>query len=149
MQKRITLSTNHDLSLKEGYERFVQEKRAMNVSDDTLVFYDLCFRFYTDFFGSEVLCGAVNSDSIYAYILHLRETREKLSDVTINSYLRGLRAILYNLMEKGYVKPFKIHLIRAEKKLKETYTDDELEKLLKKPDLKKESFTVYRNWVIV
>ena len=43
---------------------------------------------------------------------------------------------------------FKIELLKAEKKIKETYTDNELEKILKKPNLKTCSFTEYRNWVM-
>ena len=149
MKKRITLAANEEISLKEGYEGFIQQKQAMNVSKETVVYYGNCIRFFLGFIGEDALCRDINEESIYAYILHLRETRENLSDVTINTYLRGIRAILYSLMEKGYVKPFKIRLISAEKQLKETYTDEELEKLLKKPDLKKDSFSTYRNWVIV
>ena len=149
MRERITLPTSDNLSLKEGFEKFLQEKRAMNVSKNSIIFYDTCYRFYVGYVGEGVLCRDINLDTIYGYILHLRETRGNLSDVTINSYLRGLRVILYSLMNKGYVQPFKISLIRAEKKIKETYTDEELERLLKKPDLKKEDFPTFRNWAII
>jgi integrase/recombinase XerD len=52
-------------------------------------------------------------------------------------------------MGQGYMRNFKIALINAEKPIKETYTEEELEKLLKKPDIKKCSFTEYRNWVTI
>jgi len=51
-------------------------------------------------------------------------------------------------MELGYMREFKIKLIRAEKKIKETYTTEELQLLLKKPNMKKCTFAEYRNWVI-
>ena len=38
-------------------------------------------------------------------------------------------------------------MIKAEKKIKETYTESELEKLLKKPNLKGCGFTEYKTWV--
>ncbi|MDE5985342.1 MAG: tyrosine-type recombinase/integrase, partial [Eubacterium sp.] len=60
-----------------------------------------------------------------------------------------IRALFYYGMEHGYIYQFKIKLIRAEKKIKETYTDAELAILLKKPDIKKCSFAEYRNWVII
>ena len=44
---------------------------------------------------------------------------------------------------------FKIVLPKAEEKLKEPYSRDEMEKLLKKPDLKTCRFNEYRNWVMV
>lgn len=33
--------------------------------------------------------------------------------------------------------------------IKETYSDEELKKLLKKPDMRKCSFSDYRSWVII
>ena len=44
---------------------------------------------------------------------------------------------------------FPIKMIHADEPVKEPYTADELERLLKKPDVKKCSFAEYRNWVIV
>ena len=49
----------------------------------------------------------------------------------------------------GYTEPFKISLLKADKKIKETYTDSELAILLKKPDVKKCNFSEYRNWVFI
>jgi integrase/recombinase XerD len=51
-------------------------------------------------------------------------------------------------MEKGYLHPFKIKLIKAVKKIKPVYTEEELEKLLKKPDVKKTKFKEFRTWAI-
>jgi hypothetical protein len=38
-------------------------------------------------------------------------------------------------MKDRYISTFKIQLIKPEKKIKETYTDDELVCLLEKPDV--------------
>jgi len=51
--------------------------------------------------------------------------------------------------ERGYVEKFKIELPKVEKKIRETYTASEIEKLLVKPNLKKCRFSEYRNWVII
>ena len=42
---------------------------------------------------------------------------------------------------------FKIHLPKCNKEIKEIYTDEQLEKLLKKPDTNTCSFTEYKTWV--
>lgn len=44
-----------------------------------------------------------------------------------------------------------VELVRATKQVKPTYTDEELEKLLKKPNIKSKNatFSEYRNWVLV
>jgi integrase/recombinase XerD len=50
---------------------------------------------------------------------------------------------------RPYIEEFKIPSLKAEKKIKETYTDSELIILLKKPDIKKCNFVEYRNWVFI
>ena len=64
-----------------------------------------------------------------------------------SSYLRGLRAFLYYCMEMDYMADFKIRIPKVDKKLKETYTDTELNVLLKKPNLKTCGFSEYKIWV--
>ena len=89
---------------------------------------------------------AVTKDTVDDYILWLRENTDA-NDITINSYLRSVRAFLYFCMEDKYIPTFKIQLIKAEKKIKETYTDDELVRLLEKPDVDNCSFSCYKTWV--
>jgi integrase/recombinase XerD len=66
----------------------------------------------------------------------------------MNTYLRALRTLLYYFMAEGYTREFKIGLAKEEKSIKETYTEEELEKLLCKPNVKKCGFTEYRSWVM-
>lgn len=51
--------------------------------------------------------------------------------------------------EREYIFPFKIKLPKVSTPIKITYTDEELQRLLKKPKIKNVKFTEYRNWVIV
>ena len=89
---------------------------------------------------------AITKDTIDDYILFLRENTQA-NDITINSYLRSVRAFLYYCMKCNNIPTFKISLIKAEKKIKETYTDDELQRLLTKPDVNTCSFSCYKTWV--
>lgn len=52
-------------------------------------------------------------------------------------------------MKQEYTTTFKIELPRVDKKPIETYTDEELEILLKKPNLKKCEFVEYRDYVVI
>lgn len=148
MKKKLTLVLNDDITLTKGFEKFINQKKALGLSEDTIEYYQSCFQYFIDYTGHDILCKEINEDIILGYINSMKETHTK-TDTTINTYLRGIRAILYFLMERGHVPNFKISLVKAEKKIKETYTDEELEILLKKPDIKKSSFAEYRNWVIV
>ena len=69
------------------------------------------------------------------------------NDITVQSYMRGVRCFCYYLMEEGYLQRFKIKLPKADKRIKETYTDTELKKLLKKPNVKTCEFNEYKTWV--
>lgn len=52
-------------------------------------------------------------------------------------------------MEIVCIKPFKIVLLRAEKKQKETYSEHEIAALIQKPNLNTCAFAEFRNWAIV
>ena len=84
---------------------------------------------------------------VNGFILELRSDRHVCNDMAINTYLRGLRAFLYYCMEMDYMADFKIRIPKVDKKLKETYTDMELNVLLKKPNLKTCGFSEYKIWV--
>ena len=80
------------------------------------------------------------------YVLYLRSTLQ--NDTSINSYLRDLITTLHFFMNEGWLPHFKMQAIKADKSPIETYTDAELGLLLKKPNIKKCSFTEYQCWVM-
>lgn len=103
---------------------------------------------FGNFYDTSNPCSTVTLKTVNEYISYLR-TKTKANDRTIKSYMIGLRTILYYFMNLGYTRSFQIHLPKTGQKLKKTYTDREIELLLKKPNLKECSFTEYRNWAIV
>lgn len=81
------------------------------------------------------------------FIMWLKD--KGLKDTTINTYLRATRAFLYFAMRENYLIKFEINLIKADKQQKEPYTEEEIKKLIKKPNLKECGFVEHRNWVLV
>ncbi len=75
-------------------------------------------------------------------------TVEKNTEITVSTYLRDYRAISYWMMENRLLEQRHIKVKYVDADIKEVYTVEELEKLLKKPG-DKCSFTEYRNWVII
>lgn len=146
--KKIVINNSNELSFEEAFKRFISFKEINNLSPQSIVYYKDCAKFFTGYFNSSNPCNMIDIDTIYGYIAFLRKENPDLKDVTINSYLRGLRVILYYFMELGYMREFKIKLIKADKRIKETYTQEELKLLLKKPDIKTCSFSEYRTWVM-
>ena len=145
MQK-ITMSKKSTLTISEAFEMFIRKCKIKNLTDLSISSYEKKMVHFYEFIDKNEPITTVTSDTVDDYILWLRENTEA-NDITINSYLRSVRAFLYYCMECNYIPSFKIKLIKAEKKIKETYTDDELMRLLQKPDVNNCSFSCYKTWV--
>lgn len=149
MKRTMTLDTNDNVTLKNAFDEFLRIKQIHNIVPKTMRSYTSSFGYFVEFISENTPCNEITHDTVLGYVEFLRQTREGLSDISLNTYLSCLRVFLYFCMGQGYTKRFSISLIRAEKPLKEVYTDAELEKLLKKPNVKNSSFAEYRNWVLV
>lgn len=145
MQK-ITMSRKSNLTIQEAFELFIRKCRIKNLTEESITSYQRKISRFYDFISKDEPVTVITKDTVDDYVLWLRENT-KANDITINSYLRTIRAFLYYCMECGYIPSFKVHLIKAEKRIKETYTDQELERLLEKPDTDTCSFATYKTWV--
>jgi integrase/recombinase XerD len=140
---------NGGRTVEEGFREFIQSCKIKNLSPYTITSYELHFKRFKEFLDKSriIILDEISKDLLNKYIMHLKG--ELQNPISVNTYLRTARAFLYFCMKLGYLKDFKVELIKAEKKIKETYTNSELKLLLKKPNLKKDSFVEYRDWVIV
>lgn len=144
--EKITMSKKSNLSIQEAFDPFIRKCKIKNLTDLSISSYEKKMVHFYEFIDKSEPITAVTKDTVDDYILWLRENTEA-NDITINSYLRSVRAFLYFCMEDRYIPTFKIQLIKAEKKIKETYTDDELVRLLEKPDVDNCSFSCHKTWV--
>ena len=90
--------------------------------------------------------SAIGEKEYKKFIVYLKSYID--NDRSINSYLRDFITTFHFLMNEGYVEKFKMNAIKVDDSPVETYTDDELRALLKKPNVKKCTFAEYRNWVM-
>ena len=152
----VSLVRNRDLrpaakanpTIQQAFERFQKYNRLKNLSQGSLDFYAAKGRSFFRFLGdTEQPITTITEETVEDYIFYMKD--QQLHDTTINTNLRMVRAFLYWCMEKSYLEKYPIRLVRADDPIKEPYTTDELQKLLKEPDCKTCSFAEYRNWVIV
>lgn len=149
MNKKISMCVNSkEITLMQGFEQFIKIKTIDNLSEETIAYYNRCYKPLKEYYGEHNLCHSINEDVFYGVLDHIKTSR-KVSPITINTYIRGLRAIINFFIERKYIEPFKMRLIKCEKPIKETYTEYEIEKLIKKPDTNTCSFSEFRNWAIV
>ena len=144
--EKITMSKNSDLTIEEAFEMFIRKCKVKNLSDLSVESYRKKIKFFFMFIDAKSYITDIKRETIDDYVLWLRENTDA-NDITINSYLRSARAFLYYCMDCDYIPHFKIQLIKAEKKIKETYTDEELQRLLVKPDTNSCTFSTYKTWV--
>ena len=145
MKTKITMNSSKNLSVESAYELFIRKCRVKNLSEATITSYNNKVIPFVEFCnGGDI--SAVTVDTVDAFTDMLKK-EHNVNDVSVVSYLRSVRAFLYYCMECNYMTSFKIHLPKCNKEIKEIYTDEQLEKLLKKPDTNMCSFTEYKTWV--
>lgn len=125
---------------------YILNCKQRNLRAATIEHYEQsCNQFYK-FFDPDMPVSQINQAMYNDYIIYLKE--RLTNDVSINSYLRDLITILHFLMSNDYLTPFKMQSIKVDKAPVQTYTDKELTSLLKKPNIKRCSFSEYQSWVI-
>lgn len=144
--KKITMQRKSNLTIEQAFQLFIRKCRVKNLTDSSIKSYEEKIIHFFRFYDENRTIDSIAVNDIDEYVLWLRENNN-VNDITINSYLRSLRAFLNYCMDCGYLPRFKVKLIKAEKKIKETYSDDELERLLEKPDVNSCSFSTYKTWV--
>jgi len=87
-----------------------------------------------------------NPEFIDRYIMWLRTVRN-INETSVCFHKRHLRVFLYWLMDRDYIHHYTIIIKLPQEEVIETYTDDELKKLMRKP--KTVDFVENRDWVIV
>jgi len=139
-----------EMTITNAYQIFRRTKVNNNLSPRTIKHYDEVKELFENFLNNanEATCCAVSSDTIEEFIEFLKKRNPEIRATTINSYLKDLRTILYYFMERGYMKNFTVKLLKEDLVIKETYTSDEINRLLEKPNIKTCDFSEYRNWVI-
>ena len=114
------------VTLDACFADYMAKCKARNLSAKTLEIYELRFSVFQKYLnGSELNPSELNLNVIDGFILYLHS--RGCNDITVQSYIRDIRAFFYYLMNNGFTPEYKIKLPKADKKIKETYTDEALE----------------------
>ena len=133
------------LSIKGAFEDFVVSQMAKGVSDKTVETYRSHFKSIGKYLDTEITFDALKQADLDRMIVAMRQNG--LAQNSISSYLRVFRTFLHWCARAGYTA-LDIPNYKQVETVKETYTDEELLRLLKKP-ASDCSFCEYRNWVII
>lgn len=144
--KKLILKNTETVTFEDGCNKYLANCKQRNLRAGSLKHYEDCYIQFYKFFDPEMPLREFTEAKYKEYSEYLK--RKIDNSITIHSYLMALSATLRFLMSEGYVREFPMHNIKMDKQPVETYSDEELQILLKKPDSKHCSFVEYQCWVI-
>lgn len=144
--KKLKMNATQGLTFEEGCNKYLEYCRQRNLRQGTINHYRQSYVQFFKFFDPDTPIEEIDEDAYKRYVLYLRSALN--NDVSINSYLRDFITTMHYLMNEGYIQSYKMQAIKVDKSHIETYNEQELQLLLKKPNIKKCSFIEYQAWVM-
>ena len=142
--RKITMNEQTGKSCMEVFQEFVISQTAKGVSDTTLTNYHYHMQNIAKYLDVERDFEDVTKKDIEAMAAAMR--RNGLAHNSIATYFRMLKTF-YNWCKGENLSSLDVPNMKEKETVKETYTDEELKRLLKRPD-RGCSFSEYRNWAI-
>lgn len=147
MKKLMKMTRATEKTFKDGCEDYLLDCKARNLREGTLKHYTDVMKQLYKYIPEDTSITDMNADTFRQFIIEMRE-RPDINSQSLNTYSRDLKTLMYFFMRQEYIQTVKLNVPKVDKTPIETYSDSELQRLLKKPNLKQCSFTEYKMWVI-
>ena len=146
--KKMRMCFPNEKTFADGFAEYILDCKARNLRDGTIHHYQESIKQIYKRIPPHTPISSLNSQTMIDFYIALRDD-PNLNEVSMGTYARDLKTLMRFFMKCQYIPHFEIQLPKADKAPIQTYTDEELRKLLKKPDVRKCIFSTYRSWVIV
>lgn len=143
--KKLKMTTA-TFTFEEGCNKYLEYCRQRNLRQGTITHYRQSYMQFYKYFDPKMPIEDIDDNTYKNYVLYLKSTLT--NDVSINAYLRDFITTIHFFMNEGYIQHFKMQAVKVDKRPVETYSEHELKLLLRKPNIKKCSFTEYQCWVM-
>ena len=130
----------------EVFEDFIISKKAQGLAEKTIISYQAQFNAISRHLDVTIPIEELTKSDLNSMITSMREA--ELASNSISSYVRVLKVFLSWCNDEN-ITMLNMKAYKSEETIKETYSDNELQKLLKKPNMRKCNFPEYRTWVII
>lgn len=144
-RKQIILSTK-SITFEEGFEEYINNCKLKNLRPATITHNINGYKAITKYIPADTPIELITKTTYDDMIIAMRNTNIK--DSTLYIYCADFRKFINYFIKQGYLKPFQIIMPKVDQQQKQGYTDEEVARLLKKPNLNKCSFTEYKIWVL-
>ena len=147
---KISLKANTAKTLEEAFEQFILEHCTLkNLRPSTEKHY----REFTNyslykFISRDMVVSQLTQKTVDNYVLWLQQ--QNIRDTTVNVYIKAFKTVIRFFKGKNWIdKNITLSLIKVDTQEIQPYTDEEIEILIRKPNMNNTSFCEYRNWVVV
>lgn len=145
MRQKITMNSQKKASVEERFQQFLSNCAARGLSEKTIRGYKNHLHCLSKYLDIAIPLPALTKSEVEMAVAHMR--KEELSPNSICSYIRTFKVFLSWCKEEGYAD-ITIPAYKPRETIKETYSDEELKKLLEKPATNC-SFCEYRSWIVI
>lgn len=145
---RITMKSFENRSIEDTFDKFLDARKAKGIVEKTVKSYKGHFGAIAHHLDVKMPMANLNKTHMEQMILSMRNYSKPISPNTIATYVRVFRVFLSWCRDEG-LTTVTVQKYKEVETIKETYTDEELEVLLKKPNMSKCKFSEYRDWVII
>ena len=101
MTNRIEINTK-EITFDKGYDEFVINCKVRNLRETTIKSYDGRIKTIYKFIDPKTPIEDITQETVNNFVIGCK-TKLEIRDITINSYLRSLKTILYYFMKMGYM----------------------------------------------
>ena len=133
-------------TIQKSYCDFIIKKKAENCTDYTIRYYDVGVEKLLSRYDVKYV-DELTQERVSQITVSEKEANPSNSIRTLNTKLMALRTFIYYCQEKELLPKYKIKLLKSQEAPKETYTNEELKILIKKPKTLK--WTEWRTWAVV
>ena len=140
------IKMKNSVTVADTFHDFLMAKKAGGLSEKTIATYGQHFSAIGKHLSTDAPIDKLKKADLEAMIASMRDAG--LAANSIKSYTRTLKSFFSWCNAEGITR-LNLPLYKAEETVKETYTDEELKVLLRKPNTRKCDFPEYRNWVTV
>lgn len=145
--KKLTMKQAESiLTFEDVCNKYLENCRQRNLRKGTINHYKQSYKQFYKYWDAEMPITDLTQEEYNRFVVHLTQTLH--NDVSINAYLRDLITTLHFAMAEGYLEPFKMKAIKVDKTPVKPYSDEELKRLLKKPNIRHCKFIEYQSWVM-
>ena len=144
-EEKLSVQLQESASIEERFQQFLSASAAKGLSDKTLKTYREHLHCISKHLDITAPLSGLTKQAAEDMISSMRQSG--LSANSISSYVRAFKSFLTWCNEEGY-SSVSIQHFKPKDTVKEIYSDDEIERLLKRPKADC-SFCEYRNWVII